>query len=132
MAIEVVQIARWDADLLIEQDAVHAMMIFVEIEPLGTELAGQVLAWCIRRGCRHISFVGQYAEITHDMFDDLVTSANQEIFTTWHEDESAFDTANFFLFYFNMIEGASGQFIVLIEASTNLQDRVLCELSSLT
>jgi hypothetical protein len=52
-------------------------------------------------GCRYFVCWGEGSESIHDLIDDISMSREPPVSgltTTWHDDESANDTANFFLY----------------------------------
>lgn len=90
--------------------------IFQEIEKSGiTPRVVLITAWIIEavqtgvwelmvkrlleNGCRYFVCAGTCAENLHDLVDDVVLSLGEKetIVTTYHEDESAEDVANFFV-----------------------------------
>lgn len=80
----------------------------------------------LESGCRYFVCAGTYAENLHDLVDDVIFSwgGRETILTTYHEDESNEDVANFFV-NATVISSHETSGLAAILDDSRLEDRLL-------
>lgn len=83
----------------------------------------RVAADLLHAGCRYFVFFGPGSEVIHDRFDDAISDLDfdGDICTTFHEDETIDDVANFFKVI--ALDGME-QGLLLVENEASWQARI--------
>ena len=117
--------------------------IFQEIEKFGVVpcvalitawvMGGEIGAWdlivkrLLESGCKYFVCAGTYAENLHDLVDEIIISQGKEmIVTTYHEDESPEDVANFFVNATDISNKKNGGLVAILDDAV-LGDKLIKE-----
>jgi hypothetical protein len=95
-------------------------------ETTQTEFWELIIKRLLESGCTYFVCAGTYAENLHDLVDEVIFSLEKKktIVTTYHEDESAEDVANFFVNATDISNPENGGMAAILDDAT-LGDKLL-------